>query len=107
MKIRLSEPEPLNPIASLGAQNTTWLDKLCALMFALAPIFQHYYGLYENMGFTLYLLIMAILGLKLLKAGRIDLKRMIPIIPLLLYELYTIVMRINSFRAAVEGFAPP
>jgi len=81
---------------TLGQQNTTLIDRLCALLFALTPICQHYYGLVENAGFTIYLIVFGIMLLRLFAHRFVRLRRLRPIIPLVLFELYTVVVRLSS-----------
>ena len=50
-----------------GSENTTFGDKICALVLALAPILQHYKGIIENAGFTVLILITPILFLRTFK----------------------------------------
>ena len=81
----------------LGSNNNGLLDKVCAMFFALTPIVQHYYGLYENAGFTLYLLILPFMIMKLIKAKYLISKSLVkPVIPLLLFEVYCLIIRVTS-----------
>ena len=81
-------------LASYGKENTTILDKLCALLLALSPLLQHYIGLYKNAGFTVLLAAVPILLFRFvtkLGSGRFSLRNLAAIFPLILFELYTAV----------------
>ena len=80
-------------IVSYGKGNNTFFDKLCALVFALVPILQHYIGIVQNAGYSLLLLISPYLALKLLKRiskGSINSRIIVTVFPLILFELYTV-----------------
>lgn len=79
-----------------GSENTTFGDKVCALVLALAPLLQHYKGIVQNAGFTVLLLITPILFLRTyykLKVGLVNKKCFYAIIPLILFYFYTILIR--------------
>lgn len=79
-----------------GSENTTFGDKVCALVLALAPLLQHYKGIVQNAGFTVLLLITPILFLRTfykLKGGLINKKCFFAIIPLIIFYFYTILIR--------------
>ena len=74
-----------------GANNTGFLDKVCAFLIAISPILQHYKGMYVNAGFSVLLLISPYLAMKLflkLIDKHYDSKCVVAIIPLLLFQLY-------------------
>lgn len=80
------------PIALLGSENEHFLDKVCAWLLALAPILQHYVGIYENAGFTALLLAFPIVTLRFIwkvNSGTIDENCLSAVFPLLLFELYS------------------
>ncbi|MCR5659283.1 MAG: hypothetical protein K6G25_08160 [Bacteroidales bacterium] len=79
-----------------GSENTSFGDKVCALVLALAPLLQHYKGVVQNAGFTVLLLITPILFLRTyfkLKIGVVDKKSFYAIIPLIIFYFYTIIIR--------------
>lgn len=79
-----------------GSENTTFGDKVCALVLALAPLLQHYKGIVQNAGFTVLLLITPILFLRTyykLKVGLVNKKCFYAIIPLIIFYFYTILIR--------------
>ena len=79
-------------IALLGSENEHFLDKLCAWLLVLAPLLQHYVGIYENAGFTALLLAFPIVTLRFvwkISAGTIDKNCLSAVFPLLLFELYS------------------
>lgn len=79
-------------LATLGSENTRFLDKLCAFLLAVAPILQHYVGVYENAGFTALLVVFPIVTLRFafkFNAGGINSKCLGAIFPLLVFEIYT------------------
>ena len=74
-----------------GSENTAFGDKICAFVFALAPILQHYKGIVENAGFTVLILITPILFLqtfKKLDSGVVARKNFFAIIPLIIFYFY-------------------
>lgn len=79
-----------------GSENTTFGDKVCALVLALAPLLQHYKGIVQNAGFTVLLLITPMLFLRTyykLKAGVVNKKSFYAIIPLIVFYIYTLLIR--------------
>ncbi|MBR5082390.1 MAG: hypothetical protein IKX35_08135 [Bacteroidales bacterium] len=79
-----------------GSENTTFGDKVCALVLALAPLLQHYKGIVQNAGFTVLLLITPMLFLRTyykLKMGLVNKKCFYAIIPLIIFYFYTILIR--------------
>ncbi len=83
-----------------GSENTTFGDKICALVLALAPILQHYKGIIENAGFTVLILITPILFLRTFKkldSGVVERKSFFAIIPLIIFYFYTILIRDFNF----------
>lgn len=77
----------------LGANSNSVIDKLCAILLCLSPILQHYIGFYKNAGFTVLLLVSPILLLRLiekLQQGKLNLYCTLSIMPLLLYQLYSV-----------------
>ena len=83
-----------------GSENLTFGDKICALVMALAPLLQHYKGIVQNAGFTVLLLITPILLIRTfnkLDTGEVNRKSFYAIIPLLLFYLYTIIIRDFNF----------
>ena len=85
-----------------GNENKTFGDKVCAFSLALAPLLQHYKGLIENAGFTILLLITPILLLRTLEKLKIGLhnrKCFFAIVPLVVFFIYTILVRdFNGMR---------
>lgn len=89
------EDEGIESIVSYGSWNQGFFNKLCALVFALAPILQHYIGIIQNAGFTVLILISPILVLKFLakiSGNGINKECLVAILPLILFELYTVVV---------------
>lgn len=83
-----------------GSENTTFGDKICALVLALSPILQHYKGIIENAGFTVLILITPILFLRTFKkldSGVVERKSFFAIIPLIIFYFYTILIRDFNF----------
>ena len=83
-----------------GSENTTFGDKICALVMALAPLLQHYKGIVQNAGFTVLLLITPVLFIRTinkLDKGVVNRKCFYAIIPLILFYLYTILIRDFNF----------
>ena len=92
--------EEYKQLVPYGRKNNTVFDKLCALLLAIAPILQHYKGLYENAGFTVLLIAFPILTLRFFLNRRIkavNSRSIIAIIPLLLFELYSVLIHSSSF----------
>ena len=85
-----------------GSENISFGDKFCALLFALAPLLQHYKGIVENAGFTVLILITPMLFLRTyykLKVGLVNKKCFYAIIPLIIFFFYTILIRdFNGMR---------
>lgn len=82
-------------IVSLGSENQAATDKICALLVAVSPILQHYIGFYKNAGFSVLIIAFFLLSLRSvpdIKNG-IDLSSLKPILPLLLFEAYTVLDR--------------
>lgn len=87
--------EKIESVISYGSWNEGFFNKLCALVFALAPILQHYIGIIQNAGFTVLILISPILILKFLvkiSGNGINKECLVAIFPLILFELYTVVV---------------
>ena len=87
--------EKIESVISYGSWNQGFFNKLCALVFALAPILQHYIGIIQNAGFTVLILIFPILVLKFLakiSGNGINKECLVAILPLILFELYTVVV---------------
>ena len=83
-----------------GSENTSFGDKVCALVLALAPLLQHYKGVVQNAGFTVLLLITPILFLRTIKKldlGVVERKSFFAIIPLIIFYFYTILNRDFNF----------
>ena len=80
-----------------GTENNSILDFVCALAFALMPILQHYVGIIENAGFSVMVFLVGPLLLlktgQLLIKGETNRKCLMAILPLILFEAYTIVVR--------------
>lgn len=79
-------------------------DRISAFLLAISPILQHYIGLYENAGFTVLLFVLPLLLLQFLQRGwTISVKP--EIVPLLLFEFYSFVVRSSSLsRLLYVGF---
>ena len=91
--IEYIKDERLESVVFYGSWNEGFFSKFCALVFALAPILQHYIGIIQNAGFTVLILISPILVLKFLvkiSRGGIDTECLVAILPLILFELYTV-----------------
>lgn len=83
-----------------GSENTSFGDKMCALVLALVPLLQHYKGIVQNAGFTLLLLITPVLLIRTinkLNKGVVNKNSFFAIIPLILFFLYTIFIRDFNF----------
>lgn len=84
--------ERIESVLSYGGWNKGIFNKLCALVFALVPIAQHYMGIIQNAGFTLLILISPIIILKFFSVflkGSINKECFVAIIPLVFFEFYT------------------
>lgn len=74
-----------------GTDCNTVMDRVCALLLVLSPLLQHYVGLYKNAGFTVYLLVLPWLLLRMISSSknqRILSKRIVAIVPLIMYQIY-------------------
>lgn len=72
LKIRIGQRslnDDIADICSYGKWNKQLGDKLCAFLFAVSPLLQHYKGLYKDAGFTAYLIILPWMLLRLLQMG--------------------------------------
>lgn len=84
----------MNNIACFGLENDMILDKFCAFLLAVAPILQHYKGIYQNAGFTLLIILFPYIMLKLflkIRDSKIEIKCMTAIMPLILFQLFRMV----------------
>lgn len=92
MKIRIAKYDSqVKKIGTCGVGCNSAIDKIVALLLVLAPIFQHYIGIFENAGFSVLLLVFPILLIRLitkLKAGMVNKNCVAAIMPLMIYELY-------------------
>lgn len=59
---------PGDDLSFYGLKNATPADKVCAFLLAICPLIQHYIGIYNNAGFTILILLMPYLGLRLISA---------------------------------------
>lgn len=78
---------------SMGSGHTMLIDKLCAVLLCLAPMLQQYVGVYENMGFTVLLVVAPILLFRLIAAfhaDSINITCVLAVVPLLLYQIYAL-----------------
>ena len=85
-------------ICSYGAWNKQFLDKVCAFLFAVSPILQHYKGVYQDAGFTVYFILFPWAMLRLLQEihhSRAHVKQLATL-PLMLYL---------AFPAFIHGIA--
>ncbi len=73
-----------------GEDNKLVIDKVCAFLFVLSPILQHYKGIYQNAGFTVLLLLLPYIIYKLFKSS-INEKMMVALAPAVLFQLYRLV----------------
>lgn len=87
-----------------GKVSFEFIDRISAFLIAVSPILQHYKGLYENAGFTVLIVAILFLLLRFFKnGGRIQVKA--EIVPLILFEFYTFLMRNWSIsRLLYVGF---
>lgn len=100
-KIILKYSNPWKGIAFYGSENNSLIDKIVALLLTLSPILQHYIGLYENAGFTVYLIVSPFVIKKMITRinrsntyKKITYKQcFIAMLPLILFEIYTIFNR--------------
>jgi len=93
-------------MTALGAENRTVLDKLCAVLLAIAPILQHYVGVYKNAGFTALLVVFPIVTLRFIfkfSSGIVHRKCLSAIFPLLIFELYSVAMPSFSINRLLYG----
>ena len=93
---------------TMGAENNSIPDKICAFLLAILPLLQHYIGLYKNAGFTVLLLVFPFLAYRMVR--RIVEKKLpnkkcvLAILPLLLYELYVLIRAASLSRVLYAGF---
>lgn len=76
-----------------GSANNALIDKLCALLLCLSPLLQHYVGLYENLGFTVLLVVTPILLFRLIThfhTENIHINCLWTAVPLILFQLYAL-----------------
>ena len=76
-----------------GSNNNLVVDKICALLLSLSPILQHYIGIYKNAGFTVFILVLPILFLRLLakmSSGKVNLGGIKWITPIFLFSFYAV-----------------
>lgn len=86
------------PEFKLGSEQISFADKLCALLLCLSPVLQHYVGVYKNAGFTALLLICPILffrTVQTIRSKKINLYCIQAILPLLLYEMYSLLKELS------------
>lgn len=99
--IILRSSNPWRGISFFGNENRSRIDMICAFLLAISPILQHYIGLYENAGFTAYLIISPFVFKKMItKVNRSNTYKKITykqcfyaMIPIILFEIYTIFNR--------------
>ena len=97
-------------LAAYGLYNNSILDKVCAFLFVLSPILQHYVGIYRNAGFTVLVLILPYLSLKLcakFMSTGLSFQRFSLIFPLLLFQIYRLFdhgINLNKLLYAVFMF---
>ena len=81
----------------LGSENISLIDKVCAFLLVIAPILQFHIGLYKSAGFTMLLIAFPFLLFRFLVKisinGKICKQCIIAILPLVLFEIYSIVSR--------------
>lgn len=80
-------PDSLN----YGKGYQQWIDKLNAFLLAIAPILQHYKGLYKNGGFTILIIVAGLAFFRFLSCAmgkRINRACIIAIMPLLIFQVY-------------------
>ena len=90
IQIRRNRIDEYAGVMSLGVENDTVLDKFCALMLAVSPILQHYRGLFQNAGFTVLLLAVPIIMLRMLLKRAVSNSGMAALLPFILFEIYTV-----------------
>ncbi len=94
MKIRITKRGLYSEMAEIchyGNWNTQFFDKICAFLFVIAPILQHYKGIYQNAGFTVYLFLLPWLLVRLIqKVQRNEIKvKTIVTLPLILFFIFS------------------
>ena len=93
MVIRLSDRyEECRSITAYGSVNNTVFDKICSFLLAVAPLLQHYKGIYENAGFTVLLAVFPILSMRFFQKRRsrqLSIHNLKAILPLMFFEIYT------------------
>lgn len=108
MIIENNKEKNLRLTFKLGEGFVSFSDKICAFLMALLPLLQHYKGPYKNLGFTVILLLCPVLFFKFLTHSnheKIDPNCAKAILPLLLFELYTVtVHQISLSRIMYGGF---
>ena len=97
----------MSGICGYGNWNKLFLDKICALLFVISPLLQHYKGLYQNAGFTSYLVLIPWLVIRLfqeIKCGHARV-RCIVTLPLILFFVYSaIIHEITVSKILYSGF---
>lgn len=92
MDAHLSQVNSVQEV-TLGQGKTRLVDKLCAFLLCMSPLLQQYVGVYQNMGFTVLLVIAPILLFRMIRAFHaeaVNIKCVMTVVPLLLYQIYAL-----------------
>lgn len=106
MVIKIHKHKAIDNAFKLGEGSNLLTDRACAMLFALTPILQHYKGLYRNAGFTILLLVSIFFVLRSLINifhNNVNSKCLIAIMPLVIYEIYTIFAHSISVNNTIYG----
>ena len=107
MKLKIPQYKSFEKFFLLGAKNNLSVDRICAGLVAFLPILQHYKGLYRSAGFTVLLFILPMFIIRLLlavKRGIFDKKCASAILPLIIFEVYTMVVHSVTISGILYAF---
>ena len=84
-------PTAFSGYSTIGVENNSLCDKICGFLLAAAPLLQHYKGIYVNAGILVLVLCLPWIGIRLLLRFReLEWKRLIPVLPLILFLIYRV-----------------
>lgn len=89
----------------LGSDDNSILDWICAFLFAMMPLLQHYVGPIKNGGFTLLVIAFPLLAIRFFCKKSIQFNRIVfAIVPFVLFEIYTTIIHgITIVNAGLAG----
>ena len=90
----------------LGEKSNTVIDRVCAILLALTPLFQHYVGLFRNAGFTVLLLVFPFIFFRSIINiihREINNRCILAVLPIIIYEVYTIIAHSLGVNSSLYG----